>query len=152
MPPRCAEFDVDFGRKVIEGYAKITVNAEVDGPQQLVLDTSCGMAVHSVAQVADGASTDLAFSWGEQHQVRGRCWELFKDAAAGLFEMRPADPHGAAAPQALGRPLHVTLPSGLTASQKVGRPYALLQRRPAAGGLPPYAQVPAASCGPLVVT
>jgi hypothetical protein len=69
-----AELDVDFGRKVVEGYAKVTVSARVDGPELLVLDTSCGMTVHSVQHVGDDPHppSALAFTWGEQHAVGDR--------------------------------------------------------------------------------
>eukprot|EP00882_Tetradesmus_deserticola_P019741 GHRQ01021275.1.p1 GENE.GHRQ01021275.1~~GHRQ01021275.1.p1 ORF type:complete len:181 (+),score=39.21 GHRQ01021275.1:121-663(+) len=68
------ELDVNFDTTVIEGYAHLHVEAAVDGPSQLLLDTR-DLAVHSVTLQPSGRP--LQHSLGTRHKVRSRCRKVW---------------------------------------------------------------------------
>ncbi|GAX73644.1 hypothetical protein CEUSTIGMA_g1095.t1 [Chlamydomonas eustigma] len=88
------ELDVNFDRKVIEGFAllqaKVSNDSSTSPPSHLILDTR-DLSIHKVDLVQSGgapATQSLKFTLGETHNV-------------------------------LGSPLLVELPAGLTAGQEV---------------------------------
>lgn len=65
------ELAVSFENKTIEGYVTLTVRAEVDDPETLVLDTK-DLIIHSVALVnGDGAPQAATHRTGDAHPVLG---------------------------------------------------------------------------------
>ncbi|KAG1656218.1 hypothetical protein FOA52_008450 [Chlamydomonas sp. UWO 241] len=66
------ELDVNFSRKVIEGYATITATVESDdAPRSLILDTSSGLSVSGVHHVVGTSEDAMEWSLGEAHAVLG---------------------------------------------------------------------------------
>eukprot|EP00798_Chlamydomonas_sp_ICE-L_P016616 gene16616-22859_t len=84
------ELDVDFTKKIIEGYAKLDAVVEEDGASELVVDTR-DLTIHGVFHVVEGDGGKhgpLSHAFGEANPV-------------------------------LGTPLQIPLPSGLTVGQKL---------------------------------
>lgn len=64
------ELDVDFDRKVVEGFASLEAQVEAAAPGQLILDTR-DLTIHSVVHKDDSTATELRFEFGEAHAVLG---------------------------------------------------------------------------------
>ncbi|KAL6763643.1 peptidase family M1-domain-containing protein [Haematococcus lacustris] len=72
------QLDVNFERKELEGYMELTAVVEGKaGAEELVLDTSSGLAIHRVELLQPGTAppappSPLSHHWGEPHKALGR--------------------------------------------------------------------------------
>lgn len=73
--PLCAELDVSFGNKVIEGYVQLQAELLQDGASELVLDTR-DLTIHNATVAPPGAAAALEtaqFRLGEPFKVGVGC-------------------------------------------------------------------------------